>query len=209
VCYTTGPQTKACSGCEVVHYCSPACKTADMSIHRQECKALQTTRRFYQSQDVEKRTYVRMVARLIWKREQLGQEWYKGIENLMPHREKGMSHPTFTQGIHLLLQYLGLSNSTSDQIDGATLARLGFSSIEEVKDIYCRVVYNDFEVNDHLQQRLGKTLSSVAATLNHSCNPNVVVVFPEGPGVKKCLHIIAVKNVTAGEELTVSYINHT
>lgn len=47
----------------------------------------------------------------------------------------------------------------------------------------------------------------VQSNLNHSCDPNVHVIFPEKKAICSPIKINAIKDIAEGEELTASYVN--
>uniref|UniRef100_A0A8C5MU57 [histone H3]-lysine(4) N-trimethyltransferase n=1 Tax=Leptobrachium leishanense TaxID=445787 RepID=A0A8C5MU57_9ANUR len=74
-----------------------------------------------------------------------------------------------------------------------------------ILDILClflQVTCNSFTISDGEMQDVGVGLYPSMSLLNHSCDPNCVIVF-EG----KCLHLRTVKEIPKGEELTISYID--
>ena len=62
---------------------------------------------------------------------------------------------------------------------------------------------NTFTVSDPALEPLGACVSPLVALLNHSCDPNAVVVFPR-VGTKDQepqMQVIALKDISAGEEV--------
>lgn len=54
---------------------------------------------------------------------------------------------------------------------------------------------------------IGVAISPTVALINHSCEPNVAVCFPRGPN--KGMHVVAFRDIKAGEEVLSSYIDVT
>lgn len=204
VCFSeqgkNGPLLR-CSGCKLVHYCSASCKEDDSAIHKVECKALSSLQAKVPQKDLSDPGFrVRMVARVIWQRMLLGEKWFEPIESLMIYKEDDIPGDTLAK----LLDYLFGSIDDPDLDMHGKLAKLGLGSIEEVKTIFRRVVTNYIIVPSKLS--VGKALSPIVSTLNHSCEANLVYVTPKEMTVKNCLHLVAIKDIKPGEELTITYL---
>lgn len=168
-----------------------------------ECKALSA----YQKKNVRKETSdpgfrARLVGRIVWQRMQLGQEWYhKEIESLKAHEEDIV----LPNQLSPVLDYLCGSIEDGDLDMLSKLAKLGIASLEELRIIFRRARTNFLKVPK--DKNVAKVLCSEAVTLSHSCDPNVAFATPESTAVtQNFLHIIALKNIKPGEELTRSYI---
>jgi hypothetical protein len=213
-----------CSDCKVVHYCSDACKIADEAVHKEECKHLIALHAKYSAfktpvegqTPVIPSTEVRMAARLLWLRRQKGQVWWEAIESLpiIPKRDrepaeeesyidKERKDKDKRRDDELLLLALYLCGSSTDV--EAKRAELGVSGLEDMEKLYDCLCQHLIEVPDVNLIPVAKVLSSTAAIINHSCVPNVQIVFPKGAGIKDCVQIVAVKDIKAGEELVCSY----
>ncbi len=66
---------------------------------------------------------------------------------------------------------------------------------------------NGFTLSSPNLTPLGVSVSPVVALCNHSCEPNAIVVFPEGGG--KGIHLIAIRDIQPGEEVCPSYLRST
>ena len=108
---------------------------------------------------------------------------------------------------HFLVQYLGAS-SPSD------LSQYGIKTPIELVDIISRVrsstsrvvpgshcqtqfITNTFTLTDASLTPIGASISPLVALINHSCDPNAVVVFPQ-PG---SMQVIAIREIAPGEEV--------
>ncbi|CAK5272448.1 unnamed protein product [Mycena citricolor] len=88
----------------------------------------------------------------------------------------------------------------------AELAAMGFGSGRDLAEFVGKFTTNTFALTDETLAPLGACVSPTVALLNHSCEPNAVVVFPTGDGE---MHVIALRNIQAGEEILTSYIDTT
>lgn len=214
---------KPCSGCNVVHYCSGACKKADEALHQEECKHLAALSvKYYGSASMAKGQKpvipgpkVRMAARLLWKRRLLGDKWWKAMEALWSipanhrerHKEDDMKYSLEQEDVSndVLLLALLLCGSSKDL--QAKRTELGLTGEHDLQLLHNRTTDNAIIVPHVDLSPRAEVLSTTAALINHSCEPNVLIVFPHGPGVKKCLHVVAVKDIEAGQELLTSYVD--
>uniref|UniRef100_A0A8C5MT75 [histone H3]-lysine(4) N-trimethyltransferase n=1 Tax=Leptobrachium leishanense TaxID=445787 RepID=A0A8C5MT75_9ANUR len=81
-------------------------------------------------------------------------------------------------------------------------SRVKHPLILDILCLFLQVTCNSFTISDGEMQDVGVGLYPSMSLLNHSCDPNCVIVF-EG----KCLHLRTVKEIPKGEELTISYID--
>lgn len=206
-----GKALQRCSGCKVLRYCSTTCQKTDWPAHRQECKALQGYRLRAGDQSSpgsapsEPGTTIRLLGRLVWERQRLGQSWWSKVEAL--ESKRGMitaNSPSFELPM-LLARYLGVGDDPSDAKD--KMKELGFANAAEILDLISRISLNSFATYTSDLTAVGISLSTVAAMINHSCNPNVAIVYPNGPGADRPMHVVAIKDIEAGEELTTFYID--
>lgn len=202
VCYSAS-SLQCCTSCKLVRYCSTACKEADLSIHQYECKALSPSASVKRSSavPVDPGMKKRIVAGLVWQRMQLGREWSKAIMTLLVYEACFISPGELAT----LTDYLCRSVIDSSLSTDAKLAKLGVSSSNEIRNLYTCVNYNSIKVVELYTSHTRLALSSVVAMLNHSCDPNVAVVFSQGPVIKDCLHVVAIKEIKSGEELFTRY----
>lgn len=204
-----GKPLQRCSGCKVLRYCSTLCQKADWSSHRDECNALQaykasSKRKEEQSSLSEPGMTVRLLGRLVWERKRRDQDWWKGIETLQSNREAIASDQSLMDLPLRLAHYLG---AKPDMEGEAKLMELGMTSASELLDLIGRTIINSFVAYSSDLSAVGLALSNVVAMLNHSCVPNVAVVYPNGPGVKQPMHVVAIRDIEAEEELTTCYID--
>ncbi|KAK7034676.1 hypothetical protein VNI00_012318 [Paramarasmius palmivorus] len=225
-----------CAKCRVVWYCDSTCQTNDWSIHKHECSALQ---RWFQaaasspipedamqsgsSEDAMEFTVrppsdaIRCMARMLWMKQKKGanSSWAKEIDGMQSHRAtltniKGNTKiiEEQTQLAHSLVQYLGVASPQD------LSSQFGIQSAGELVDIISKFTTNTFTLADPSLTPIGACVSPTAALLNHSCDPNTVVVFPgatsdENKKSEPRMEVVALKNIMPGEEVFTAYIDTT
>ncbi|KAI9798424.1 MAG: hypothetical protein M1833_004818 [Piccolia ochrophora] len=75
---------------------------------------------------------------------------------------------------------------------------------DQVRALYCTILINSLTLVTATFDPIGVCVDPLAASVNHSCEPNAVVVF-DGPQ----LSLRAPKGIREGEEITISYIDNT
>ncbi|KAF5383006.1 hypothetical protein D9615_004885 [Tricholomella constricta] len=107
---------------------------------------------------------------------------------------------------HALVRYLGVSSP--EELD-----QYGFHSARDLVDIISRFITNTFSIPTPTLTPIGASVSPIIALINHSCEPNAVVVFPratEVPSIQEPLmQVIALRNIRPDEEILTSYIDTT
>ncbi|KAF5364937.1 hypothetical protein D9758_008087 [Tetrapyrgos nigripes] len=207
----TSSVLRRCTKCHVVWYCDGTCQSNDWAMHKQECEALQRWFQAAPSSDVAPPSdAVRCMARILWKRKKKGLEdaWSREIDNMQSHRTS--MHPSsFETNTHLaqaLVQYMGMSSP-------ADLAQFGLMSAADLVDIISRFTTNSFAITDPSLTPLGASVSPIVALINHSCDPNAVVVFPRASPDPKSqepvMQVVAMRDIQPGEEILTSYIDTT
>ncbi|KAJ7817361.1 SET domain-containing protein [Mycena olivaceomarginata] len=137
---------------------------------------------------------IRCLGRIMWKRQKQGplSAWTREIDLLQSHT-KDIEPAAYELHAHLaisLVRYLGLSLPIHPV----------FSSLQ-----------NTFTITDPSLTPLGVSVSPPVALINHSCDPNAVVVFPRSrPNTQEPLmQVIALRDIVAGEEILTAYIDTT
>ncbi|PWN52956.1 SET domain-containing protein [Violaceomyces palustris] len=174
-------------------------------------------------------TSVRAIARMLWARKRGRNDLWKGYEDLQSHRSSLTIDQTrpFGRLAVKLGRYLGaealvqaMQKATEGEEDegskesetGNVLTKLGIRNAGELLDLVVRYATNSFTVTDSDLSPLGSCLHPASALINHSCWPNVVVVFPFGGGGTKTqssqpMHVIAIRDIHPGEEILTAYVD--
>ncbi|KAJ3912452.1 hypothetical protein F5877DRAFT_54030 [Lentinula edodes] len=199
---------RRCTKCRVTHYCDCNCQTNDWAIHKHECSSLQNWSQAAPSSDYPPPSdAIRCLSRMLWKMRKQGPHARQARElaSMQSHRSslKPSAYETHTYLAHSLVQYLGLSSP-------GDMEQYSLSSAADLVDTISRFVTNTFTVTDPTLIPLGAAVSPVVALINHSCDPNAVVVFPRvstDPKVQEPLmQVIAIRDIYPGEELCSCYI---
>ncbi|KAJ3991212.1 hypothetical protein F5050DRAFT_1581798 [Lentinula boryana] len=194
---------RRCTKCRIAHYCDFTCQTNDWAIHKLECTSLQKWFKAAPSSDIAPPSdAVRCLSRVLWRTQKRGSDTIQAreIANMQSHRKslKPSAYETHTYLSHSLVQYMGLSGP-------ADMAQYSLSSAADLLDTVSRFVTNTFTVTDPTLVPLGAAVSPVVALINHSCDPNAVVVFPRvSPDPKSqepLMHVVAIRDIYPEEEL--------
>ncbi|KAF8827284.1 hypothetical protein HHX47_DHR5000914 [Lentinula edodes] len=200
---------RRCTKCRVTHYCDFNCQTNDWAIHKHECSSLQNWLQAAPSSDYPPPSdAIRCLSRMLWKMRKQGPHARQAreIASMQSHRSslKPSAYETHTYLAHSLVQYLGLSNP-------GDMEQYSLSSAADLVDTISRFVTNTFTVTDPTLIPLGAAVSPVVALINHSCDPNAVVVFPRvsiDPKVQEPLmQVIAIRDIYPGEELYPNFLH--
>ncbi|KAJ8073401.1 hypothetical protein PM082_011676 [Marasmius tenuissimus] len=207
---------RRCTKCRIVRYCNSECQTTDWSIHKLECAALQRWFQAAEGVDRPPGDAVRCVARLLWRRQKRRDSvWAKEIDSMQSHRivvTKGDQIDTKhiedqTQLAHSLVQFLGVAAPQE------LAEQFAINSAGELVDIISKFATNTFTLSDPSLTPIGACVSPAAALLNHSCDPNVVAVFPGNDSNNKkgqpLLEIVAIRDIKPGEQLLTAYVDTT
>ncbi|KAJ7624923.1 hypothetical protein FB45DRAFT_1061067 [Roridomyces roridus] len=198
---------KRCTQCQIVYYCGPTCQNLDWVIHKHECAALQ---RIAASGETSLPSdAIRCLARIMWKRQKLGptSSWTREIDSLQSHNQdlKPAAYELHTHLAISLVRYLGLSSPSE-------IVSFGMVSGADLANFVSRFVTNTFTISDPSLMSLGASVSPPVALINHSCDPNAVVVFPRSrpdPAQEPLMQVIALREIRADEEILTAYIDTT
>ncbi|KAF5327714.1 hypothetical protein D9619_004677 [Psilocybe cf. subviscida] len=201
---------KKCSGCKLLCYCDDACQKRDWIFHKHECAAVQ---KWYSSSNSVPGDAIRCLGRILWRKQKLGREsvWAREIDLLESHRASLSKDPSsqeaqmYAQLAQAIVHFMGL---TSPQ----DLAEYGMDSAGDLVNLISRFTTNTFTVSTPSLEPLGACVSPTVALINHSCDPNAVVVFPRtgsNSGEEPLMHVIALKHIAPDEEVLTAYIDTT
>ncbi|KAG6860720.1 hypothetical protein C0995_008163 [Termitomyces sp. Mi166 len=212
-CFGPSPASglKRCTTCRTVWYCDSECQNKDWPLHKRECSALQEWVKAAPSPDLALPSdAVRCLGRLMWTRQKKGSSsrWTKEIDAMQSHRQslQSSSFELHAHLSHALVRYLGISCPEQ-------LSKFELNSPKDLVDIISRFITNTFSVTTPTLTPIGASVSPIVALINHSCEPNVVVVFPRSsassPALEPLMQIIALRNIEPNEEILTSYIDTT
>ncbi|KAF9041558.1 hypothetical protein BJ165DRAFT_1530272 [Panaeolus papilionaceus] len=184
-----------CTGCRVVQYCDERCQSADWTMHKAECAALQawmsspapsSSASSSSSSTSGSKTgttipgdAIRCLARILTRKKKLGKDsyWVRELDALGSHRTSLSSSPTsqstqtHSHLAHALVQFLCISSQDE-------LAAYGVNDTRALVDLVSQFTTNTFTLASPGLAPLGVCVSPVVALFNHGCEPNAVVVFP-------------------------------
>ncbi|XP_073484122.1 histone-lysine N-methyltransferase SMYD3 [Aquarana catesbeiana] len=190
-CLHRNEKLQRCSQCKFAQYCNLLCQKNAWKDHKKECLCLKS---IFPNVPTDS---VRLIGKIIFKlleQPDCGSGDLYSINDLQSHfkelnkeMKEGLGHLAAT-----LEQYLKREIQVSTQLPP------GFHILEYFGKVTC----NSFTISDGEMQDVGVGLYPSMSLLNHSCDPNCVIVF-EGT----CLQLRSVKKILKGEELTISYID--
>ncbi|KAF8268346.1 SET domain-containing protein [Lactarius quietus] len=202
---------KRCTLCKNLWYCNAACQNNDWTLHKKECNAMQRWAAGAPSPDVAiPAEPIRCLGRVLWGKRKHGLDsvWTREIDAMQSHRtslppEATESH---THLAHAVIRYLGLTAPEE-------LVPFGINSAAGIVDLISRFVTNSITLTSSSLAPLGVCVSPPIALVNHSCEPNAVVVFPRSTKDHSTqepeAQVIAIREITPDEEIFTSYIDTT
>ncbi|KAH6904885.1 hypothetical protein BKA70DRAFT_1294081 [Coprinopsis sp. MPI-PUGE-AT-0042] len=210
---------KRCATCKVVMYCEKACQDRDWPQHKQECSALKQWMTqsppdaSSPSEIGPPNDAIRALARILWRKVKLGTDstFSKEFGAMQSHRTTKPSDPSTQEAeatthlAHGLIQYMGLKSPQD-------LEPFGIRSAGDLVDLVSRFTSNTFTLATPSLSPIGACVSPAVALINHSCDPNAVVVFPRSASSKEhepLLQVVAIKAIQPGEEISTSYVDTT
>ncbi|KAK0217419.1 hypothetical protein EDD85DRAFT_962065 [Armillaria nabsnona] len=212
-CFGVAPPSglKRCTQCRSVWYCDSTCQTKDWSVHKHECTSLQRWSKAAPSDDLSiPSDAIRCMGRILWKKQRkvLDSVWTGELDAMQSHR-KNLPLSTselYAHLAHSLVQYLGLSSPDE-------LRQFGINSSGDLVDLISRFTTNTFTITDAALCPLGASVSPTVALINHSCDPNAVIVFPRASANPQAeeplMHVVVLRNIVPGEEIMTAYIDTT
>ncbi|XP_075719021.1 histone-lysine N-methyltransferase SMYD3 [Rhinoderma darwinii] len=190
-CLRRSEKLQRCSQCKFARYCNSHCQKKAWKDHKRECLCLKSILPNVPTDSV--RLVARIIFKLLEQPDCSSGELYS-INDLKSHfkdlneeMKQGLGHLAAT-----LEQYL------EKEIPDSSKLPPGFQTL----DYFCKLTCNSFTISDGEMQDVGVGLYPSMSLLNHSCDPNCVIVFEETR-----LHLRTVKEIPQGKELTISYID--
>ncbi|TFY67160.1 hypothetical protein EVG20_g4044 [Dentipellis fragilis] len=211
-CVSPAPEAglKRCTRCKVVSYCGAACQNGDWTIHKKECAAIQRWAAGAPSPDVAiPAEPIRCLGRVLWKRQKEGLKsvYSREIDALISHRTAlpESSYEHLTHLAHSVIRYLGL-NAPGE------LGAFGMTTAADIVDLMSRFTTNSITLTTPSLTPVGVSVSPPIALINHSCDPNAVVVYPRASStlsLEPLMQVIAIRDIAPGEEVFTAYIDTT
>ncbi|KAG7384361.1 SET and MYND domain-containing protein 3 [Phytophthora pseudosyringae] len=199
-CFTPHAALSRCAGCRVARYCSRTCQQRDWVLHRRECSAWRSVPAANASPSV---LLVSRLAAKLFLGSQAHQDEKNGVLKLRHHLDDhaALKRRQFRDMTQLVL--LLLTRYTGDKKEQMPSFEALRNELEpEILKLFGRVNCNAFSLaNDVTNEAVGIGLFPDGALFNHDCDPNCVVSFR---GREMQVHVV--KDVQAGQELTVSYV---
>ncbi|KAI0042812.1 SET domain-containing protein, partial [Auriscalpium vulgare] len=212
-CVAPAPEIglKRCTRCRVLWYCNPTCQNNDWAAHKQECTAMQRWAAGAPSSDVAiPAEPIRCIGRLLWRKQKKGPNsvWAREVDAMLSHRTNLPPSATesHTHLAHAVIRYLGLTAPSE-------LGAFGMHSAADIVDVISRFATNSITLTSPSLTPLGVSVSPSVALINHSCEPNAVVVFPRASSApandEPAMHVVALRDIAADEEVFTAYIDTT
>ncbi|XP_068176097.1 histone-lysine N-methyltransferase SMYD3 isoform X2 [Antennarius striatus] len=193
-CFRRRENLLRCSQCKMAHYCNATCQRGAWSVHKRECKCLQSLLPRVPTDSV--RLAARLIFALLCPSTNNSEELYtldeheSHLSSVSEQKKQGLSQLASMLELYLQREIPDLSRASALP-----------PSCREPLSLIAKVTCNCFTVSDGELQETGFGLYPSLSLLNHDCNPNCVRVFE---GTKLLLR--AVRDISPEEELNISYI---
>ncbi|XP_067149430.1 histone-lysine N-methyltransferase SMYD3 isoform X2 [Apteryx mantelli] len=165
-CLRRNEHLHRCSQCKVAKYCGKSCQKEAWQDHKQECKCLKSIKPNFPPDSV--RLAGRIVFKLLRPSVCLSEKLYSfsdlqsNTEQLSEEMKEGLRHLAQT-----LQLYLKAEIQDASQLPPAI----------DFFQIFTKVTCNCFTISNGEMQDVGVGLYPSMSLLNHSCDPNCVIVF--------------------------------
>ncbi|KAM7118129.1 histone-lysine N-methyltransferase SMYD3 isoform 1-T1 [Ciconia maguari] len=189
-CLRRNEHLHRCSQCKVAKYCGKSCQKEAWLDHKQECRCLKSIEPNFPPDSV--RLAGRIVFKLLRQSVCLSERLYSfsdlqsNIEQLSEEMKDGLRHLAQTLQLYLKTEIQDVSH---------------LPPAIDFFQIFTKVTCNCFTISNGEMQDVGVGLYPSMSLLNHSCDPNCVIIFE---GYQLLLR--SVREIQIGEELTISYI---
>lgn len=199
-CLKQNSQLKCCSKCKLVKYCSKDCQTRSWSIHKVTCNHISSLTSEFNQDDIDDLLIMMAILSQI-SSSKCHWECFFDESNKYVCGQK-----------HSLQMSTGGGTFNDNAIEIISrVCELTKSKIEIAASIYSCCRSNNFGITDDLMNCIAIAVFPRTALLNHSCEPNCIIryeltaVSNDGP----IAHLIALRDIEEGEELTHSYCDST
>ncbi|KAG8805647.1 hypothetical protein FRC17_005408 [Serendipita sp. 399] len=131
--------------------------------------------------------------------------WWHEVVAMQSNREKLSLElqESYAHLVQSLVLYMDLRSPEA-------LHSLGIDSAKDMVNLVSQFTINTFTLTSPLLDAIGITICPLAALINHSCDPNAVIVFPNSfKGIYPTLEILSVQPIKVGEEIVAAYVDIT
>ncbi|CAB4476059.1 SET domain-containing protein [Rhizophagus irregularis] len=180
-CFMKGGKLLCCANCKIVYYCSKECQRNDWAIHQHECKIFVKVQR-------KPPTSIRLICRILIRR-MSDPASFKEIENLQSNRN------LFKQ--EKIEPFVQMSMVVRECVPKEAIL-----NSSDMIELFCRFTENSFSIMDGEMIPNGAAIYSNTSLINHSCQPNCVVVFEKSKMMIRCI-----EPIMKDQEITINYID--
>ncbi|KAM9475359.1 histone-lysine N-methyltransferase SMYD1b isoform 2-T2 [Clarias gariepinus] len=188
-CFRRQQKLQRCGQCRFAQYCDRTCQRAGWEEHKQECAAIKNHGRVPNEN-------IRLAARIMWRLDKEGgvisELQLTTLDDLEDHISDlpEIDLKELKVDIHNFLDYWP---KTSKQ-----------HTADSISHIFGLINCNGFMISDRKGlQAVGVGLFPNLCLVNHDCWPNCTVILNNGK-----IELRALGKISAGEELTVSYVDY-
>ncbi|KAK9322111.1 hypothetical protein V1517DRAFT_150502 [Lipomyces orientalis] len=175
----------SCGKCRSTYYCSQECQLQDWkAYHKRECKILATL-----APQVPPSTVI-LLMRILLIPGNKRQRFYSAMETLRSHIDDRRNTEDFETSV--------VMSKGAKEYSGTEL------TLETVVEMLCKIMTNSFSIPLPTYDIVGIMFDTSISLINHSCDPNAVIVFE-----KNVLMVRAVRPIRKGEEIYITYTDNT
>ncbi|RPA98069.1 SET domain-containing protein [Choiromyces venosus 120613-1] len=178
--YSPTRKLSACLGCKVAKYCGKECQAEDWKrVHKHECKNFAKLPRTLPGS-------VRAAMRVLMQNaeERVLAECVGHVDKFQAEGKRWEVVFIMGKGVH------GYSGTKRGE--------------EEVRRLYCAVLVNSITLVTETFDPIGIAFDPLAASINHDCTPNAVMLFSG-----RALQVRALEDIPANSEVLISYTDNT
>ncbi|XP_054674795.1 histone-lysine N-methyltransferase SMYD3 isoform X2 [Grus americana] len=183
-CLRRNEHLHRCSQCKVAKYCGKSCQKEAWLDHKQECRCLKSVKPNFPPDSVRLagRIVFKLLRQSVWLSERLYSfsDLQSNIEQLSEEMKDGLRHLAQTLQLYLKMEIQDASH---------------LPPAIDFFQIFAKVTCNCFTISNGEMQDVGVGLYPSMSLLNHSCDPNCVIVFE---GYQLLLR--SIREIQIGEE---------
>eukprot|EP00347_Sterkiella_histriomuscorum_P016768 403351926 len=200
-CFKTSSTLKQCSQCKFTHYCQQSCQKDHWATHRSECKSPKSAislKSMPQS--------LRLLLSLLYLKTDSKNP--KFMSNLQIFNEQVITMISNASKIlmksqekreevmnYAMVCFLKTAQSSNFEVN--------IDNFKLIVHLYFLSICNGFGIADNQMLRIGTGLYYPSNLLNHSCDPNCMVLFRG-----QTQFIVTCRPIEADEEITICYIDN-